>query len=283
VTVVNLKGWRPRPGFRLIVGVEGDAVKELERLLGLIQEVAAGHYSNDIMELTRPEVPEPVRTIAEAMGMMMVKVEAREVRLEMLVEDLRRANERIRQTTIATISTLANALAARDRYTEGHAARVGELSGKIAAELGLAPEEVERVRLAGRLHDIGKIGFSDLLFQPHLVQNPPEVVKEIVRHPACGADILKELDFLGAAVDYVHCHHERPDGKGYPRRLKEAEIPLGARIVAVADGYDAMTTDRPYRQRMSSQVALGILQEHAGRKWDAQCVAALGEVLGREG
>jgi HD-GYP domain-containing protein (c-di-GMP phosphodiesterase class II) len=258
-------------------------MSELESLLAIIQDVAAGHYSNDIMGLTTPDVPEPVRTIAEAMGMMMVKVEAREYRLEMLVEELRRANEKIQQDAIATVSTLAQALAARDAYTEGHAARVGELSRQIAVELDLPAAEVERVRLAGVLHDIGKIGFSDRLFQPHEERNPPEVIREIVRHPARGADILKDLDFLGPALLYVHCHHERPDGKGYPRRLAGPEIPLGAKIVAVADGYDAMTTDRPYRPRMSSQAALGVLQERAGARWDAVCVAALGRVLAQGG
>ncbi len=254
-------------------------MSELERLLTVIQDVAAGHYSNDIMGLTTPDIPEPVRTIAEAMGLMMVKVEAREYHLEMLVEELRRANEQIRQNTIATVSALAQALAARDAYTEGHAARVGELSRRIAVELRLPSSEVEHVRLAGVLHDIGKIGFSDRLFQPHEIRNPPEVVREIVRHPALGAEILKELDFLGPALAYVHCHHERPDGKGYPRRLPATEIPLGAKIVAVADGYDAMTTDRPYHPGMSSQAALAELQDKAGARWDADCVAALARAL----
>jgi SAM-dependent methyltransferase len=143
-------------------------------------------------------------------------------------------------------------------------------------------EAVEFVRLGGILHDIGKIGFPDDLFNPHHKKNPPEMVKNITRHPAEGAAILKNLDFLGPAVDYVHCHHERPDGKGYPRRLKASEIPLGASILAVADAFDAMTTDRPYQKGLSIDEALTILKKEADKKWDSDCVNAFAQVLEQE-
>ena len=252
---------------------------ELERLLEVMEEIAAGRYSNDVMELTRPEVPEPVRSIAEAMGLMMVKVEAREYRLEMLIQELRELNEAIRRNAVNTVSAMANALAARDTYTEGHADRVGRIAGMIAEEMGLPEEEVELVRIAGRLHDIGKIGFSDRLFLPHEGKNPEDVIREITRHPSAGAEILKDLDFLGPALTYVRCHHERPDGRGYPKHLKDPDIPLGAKIIAVADGYDAMTTDRPYQKGRPPETALAILKEHAGSHWDSDCVAAFERVL----
>lgn len=257
--------------------------KPTETLLAIIQNVAKGEYSNDIMALTGPDVPEPVRTIAEAMGLMMVKVEAREYRLEMMIEELRVLNERIRRTTINTVSSMAHALAARDKYTEGHAARVGEWSARIARALGLDEEEVERIAVAGRLHDIGKIGFPDRLFQPHEAKNPPEIIKEITKHPATGAAILQELDFLGEAREYVHCHHERLDGKGYPRRLPADAIPLGARIIAVADGYDAMTTDRPYQKGRPPHEALAILRKQAPEKLDKDCVEAFARILEEDG
>jgi len=170
-------------------------------------------------------------------------------------------------------------LAARDAYTEGHTDRVARLAVQIARQLGMEEQEVEYVRLGGILHDIGKIGFSDRLFNPHGAKNPPEVVKEILSHPKTGVDILQALDFLGPAINYVHCHHERPDGKGYPRHLKDEEIPLGAKILAVADAYDAMTTDRPYQKGKRSEVALGILKKNAGSKWDKTCVAAFEAVM----
>ncbi|MBW1733088.1 MAG: HD domain-containing protein [Deltaproteobacteria bacterium] len=251
----------------------------VERLLEIIEEIAAGRYSNDIMALTRDDQPEPVRAIAEAMGLMMVKVEAREYRLELMIRELEELSEKIRQSTVSTVSAMAHALAARDAYTEGHAARVAHIAVKIAREMGLDDEEVEYVRLGGILHDIGKIGFSDRLFIPHEARNPPEVVKEIITHPTTGVEILRDLDFLGPALDYVHCHHERPDGKGYPRHLKDHEIPLGAKILAVADAFDAMTTDRPYQKGRSREDALKILKKEAGIKWDKKCVAAFEQVM----
>jgi len=146
--------------------------------------------------------------------------------------------------------------------------------------MGLGEKEVEHVRIGGILHDIGKIGFPDPLFQAREGPNPPELVREIIKHPGVGADILKDLDFLGPALGYVRCHHERLDGKGYPAKLKGEEIPLGARILAVADSYDAMTTDRPYQKARPRDVALGILKEHAGTRWDPACISSLEAVLG---
>lgn len=177
---------------------------------------------------------------------------------------------------------MANALASRDTYTEGHTARVAGLACQIAWQMGLKDQEIEYVRLGGILHDIGKIGFSDRLFDSHNAKNSQEVIKEIIRHPTTGVEILQALDFLGPALDYVHCHHERPDGKGYPRHLMCEDIPLGAKILAVADAFDAMTTDRPYQKAMSQETALGILKKHAGKKWDKKCVAAF-ESLKKKG
>ncbi len=250
-----------------------------EQLLKMIEAIADGHYSKDIMPLTADDQPETVRRIAEAVAMMMIKVEAREFHLEVLIEELRHLNDVIRRNTIQVVSTLATALAARDPYTEGHTGRVSELAVRVACHLGVEEEDCERIRIAGILHDIGKIGFPDTLFQAHDQKNPSHLVKAILKHPETGADILKDLDFLGPALEYVHCHHERPDGKGYPRGLHGQDIPLGAKIVAVADSYDAMTTDRPYQQGRSSETALDILEQYAGTKWDASCVAALRQVL----
>jgi putative nucleotidyltransferase with HDIG domain len=254
-------------------------LKELNRLLEIIADIAAGRYSNDVMELTVSRVAEPVRTIAEAMGLMMVKVEAREYRLEMLVKELEEMNQQVRRSTIETVSSMAKALAARDSYTQGHAERVGQIAGLIAAEMRLTEEETDLVELAGLLHDIGKIGFPDYLFLPHEGDNPKEIIREITRHPITGAEILKDLDFLGEALSYIRYHHERPDGRGYPEGLKSADIPLGAKIIAVADGFDAITTDRPYQKGQTYEEALSILKRGAGTKWDEECVNAFERTL----
>jgi putative nucleotidyltransferase with HDIG domain len=254
-------------------------LKQLDRLIEITKEIAGGTYSNEVMDLAAPNVEEPVRTLAEAMGLMMVKVEAREFHLEMLIKQLEEANRKIRRNTIATVSAMANALAARDAYTLGHAERVGQIAGLIAAELGLGESEAELVGLAGLLHDIGKLGFPDSLFLPHEGENPKEIVREITRHPVTGAEILKDLDFLGSALSYIRYHHERPDGRGYPEHLKGADIPLGAKIIAVADAFDAITTDRPYQKARTFEEGLAILKGGAGTKWDSDCVAAFERIL----
>lgn len=273
-----------RVGFGYFVFAEQSERKAfpmpLDQLLTIIEEISHGNYSGDIMPLTAPDQPEPIRSIAEAMGMLMVKVEGREYQLEMLVDELRQLNEQIRQNTIGVMAAMARALEARDEYTRGHADRVADWAEQLALKLGLDPDEVRYVKLGGLLHDIGKIGFPDDLFQDHGKKNPSHIVREIVKHPSVGYEILSSLDFLGPAVEFVRCHHERPDGKGYPRQLKDSEIPLGAKILAVSDAFDAMTTDRPYQKGRSFEVALEILQKGAGKQWDARCVGAFAEILG---
>jgi response regulator RpfG family c-di-GMP phosphodiesterase len=118
-------------------------LKKLDRLIEIIKDVASGRYTNEIMDLAAPNVEEPVRTIAEAMGFMMVKVEAREFHLELLIKQLEEVNQKIRRNTIATVSAMANALAARDAYTEGHAERVGQIAGWVAEEMSLKESEAE--------------------------------------------------------------------------------------------------------------------------------------------
>ena len=245
-----------------------DKNDKLPELLAVIEDLAAGHYSNDIMGLTGPDVPEPIRSIAESMGLMMVRVEAREFHLEQL-------NRAIRDNALKTVTTMAHALGARDAYTEGHAARVADIAFAVARRLGLDDEECEYIRLGGLLHDVGKIGFPDALFDDHAEKNPPELVKQITRHPEIGARILSDLDFLGPALEYIRCHHERIDGSGYPRGLKDEQVPLGAQILAVADVYDAVTTDRPYHKGKSSEKALEILAKQSGKRIGREVVEAL--------
>jgi putative nucleotidyltransferase with HDIG domain len=254
-------------------------LEKLNRLIEIITDIAGGVYTKDIMELSGPDTEEPVRAIAQALVRMIANVEDRQNHLEMLTKQLEEANQHTRRNIIATVSTMAKALAARDAYTEDHAERVGQISGLIAAELGLSEKDTELVQLAGLLHDIGKIGFPDYLFLPHEGNTPKEIVREITRHPTTSAEILKDIDFLSSALPYIRYHHERPDGQGYPNNLKDAEIPLGARIISVADAFDAITTDRPYQKAGTFQEALAILKKGAGTKWDPECVSACERIL----
>lgn len=245
-----------------------------DTLLSIIQDIARGNYSNDIMALTSPEQPEELRIIAEAMALMMVKVEAREFRLEGLTGELKELNRHLKNQALATVEAMASALGARDQYTQGHGQRVGALAADLALKIGLDRTQAEEVRHAGILHDVGKIGFSDQVFQNEDIVPNSAILSEIRSHPQRSAEIVASLDFLGPVRDYVLYHHERPDGKGYPFGLERDEIPLGARLISVADVYDAVTTDRPYQKGMPPEDALAILDKLAGTGLDGDLVEA---------
>jgi diguanylate cyclase (GGDEF)-like protein len=176
-------------------------------------------------------------------------------------------------------ASLAKAVDARDTYTGSHSERVGELSAKVATRLGLDAEQVELTRLAGSLHDLGKLAIpEEILRKPGTLTDSERLVLE--RHPQIG---FRMLDSLGVdpVADLVLHHHERWDGAGYPDGLRGEQIPLGARIIFVTDAYDAMTSDRVYRPKRSAQAALAELERCAGTQFDPGIVAAFAEELGR--
>jgi putative nucleotidyltransferase with HDIG domain len=176
------------------------------------------------------------------------------------------------------IRALAAALDARDPYTAGHSERVSVLSVAIGRELGLPAEDLEVLRLGALLHDIGKIGVPDqVLRKPgSLTSAEYDIIKE---HPALGARILRSVPFLSRHLPIVELHHERPDGRGYPRGLRDDDIPLPARIVHVADAYDAMTSARAYRAALPAGVALREIWRCSGTEFHADVVAALAKAL----
>jgi len=251
-------------------------LKGQERLIRVIKDVASGNYSNEILELTGPGYPPEIQELAEAVGLMMVKIEAREFHLEQL-------NETIKTNTLNTVTAVAGALGARDTYSEGHGERVGLYAKRLAERLELPDEEVERIHIAGTLHDIGKIGFSDSVFSNEDTNINKEMMLEIRSHPQWGYDILKNLEFLGPALEYVYSHHERLDGQGYPRGLSEPDIPMGARILAVVDCFDAMTTNRPYQKGKTPQEAFAILDKLAGKSLDPDLVDAFMDEIENNG
>jgi diguanylate cyclase (GGDEF)-like protein len=176
-------------------------------------------------------------------------------------------------------ASLAKAVDARDTYTGSHSERVGELAAKVATRLGLNAEQVELTRLAGSLHDLGKLAIpEEILRKPGTLTDSERLVLE--RHPQIG---FRMLDSLGVdpVADLVLHHHERWDGTGYPDGLRGEQIPLGARIIFVTDAYDAMTSDRIYRPKRSAQAALVELERCAGTQFDPGIVAAFAEELGQ--
>jgi len=173
-----------------------------------------------------------------------------------------------------TVNAMAAAIDAKDRFTQGHSERVMEYSLKAGAALSLSDDEAEVLRYAGVLHDVGKIAIdSSILSKPSPLT--PGEWEVIYTHPTVGARLLKEIPFLERAAELVLRHHERFDGTGYPDRLRGEAIPLGARIIAAAEAFDTMTTDRPYRSALSIDAAVKELNNCAGKQFCPLAVKGL--------
>jgi HD-GYP domain-containing protein (c-di-GMP phosphodiesterase class II) len=190
--------------------------------------------------------------------------------------ELFRAEESLR---VSVIETITGALDARDPYTCGHSRRVGEFATRLSERCGFTSEQRERIYLTGLLHDVGKIGIPD-----DILKKPGRLTIEefgiIQQHPTIGHSILLPLKGLAFALDGVLYHHERVDGRGYPEGLSGEDIPLDARVMAVADSFDAMTSNRAYRQAMTPEQAIEILKQGAGTQWDTHVVDAFLEAQG---
>ncbi|MFE2877261.1 HD-GYP domain-containing protein [Streptomyces roseus] len=182
----------------------------------------------------------------------------------------------------ATIRALVHAVELKDRYTRGHGERVGQASAMIARELGMDAERLEVVRIAGILHDVGKIGVPTRLLRKDgpLTREERRVIE---LHPEYGHEMVRGIGFLGEARSAILHHHERVDGSGYPYGLTGEQIPVPARVVAVADAFDAMTSTRSYSRARPVPVALAELERCAGAHFDPVMVRALVEAIGRDG
>ncbi len=186
--------------------------------------------------------------------------------------DLRKTYRRLQQAIFQSLLGLANALEAKDPYTRGHSERVAELARRIALEAGVAPAAADTVARAGLLHDLGKIAIPEsVLRKPGALTGEEWAVMR--QHPVVGAQIVAPLEFFADGAVILRHHHERQDGSGYPDGLRGDLIPMGSRIVAVADVYDALTSDRPYRARLSHAEAARLIDAEAGRTLDAHLAA----------
>ncbi len=186
--------------------------------------------------------------------------------------------EKLQRQHLATIRALTSAIDARDPYTAGHSMRVGQLAVMIGAGFKLDEKVLSQLEIGGYLHDIGKIGIRDnVLLKPGILTADERAVIE--EHPRIGLSILDPVDLSPEVVEFVASHHERLDGSGYPGGLRGSEVTLVARIAAVSDVYDAVTTHRPYRSPMSPDEALEFLRSQAGRLLDPEVVESLAKVL----
>lgn len=195
-----------------------------------------------------------------------------------LIDEVESRIGELQNSRLATIDMLTSSLEAKDPYTKGHSVRVAEYSCRIAKEMGLNEVFIEKLKQAALLHDIGKIGIhEDILNKPDKLTD--DEYAEVKQHPSTAAQILSSYDAFKDLKEIVISHHERFDGKGYPFGLKGKDIPIGGRIISVADTFDAVTSDRVYRKGMSKDRAKQILLEECGRQFDEDIVKAFMKVV----
>lgn len=195
-------------------------------------------------------------------------------------EKLQTANRRLSDAYEATIEGWSHAMDLRDRETEGHSRRVTELSLRLAQAMGMSDEALVHMRHGALLHDMGKIGIPDSILHKPDKLNDEEW--EIMRkHPDLAFNMLNSIDYLRDALEIPYFHHERWDGSGYPQGLKGEQIPLAARIFAVADVWDALTSNRPYRPGWTREQARDYIREQSGMHFDPQVVELFLKVIGK--
>ncbi len=187
--------------------------------------------------------------------------------------EIENSYKRLDESYISTVIALSNAVDARDAYTAGHSSRVTKISRLISRELNMAEDDEHILEYAALFHDIGKLGIPDQILNKN-GKLTDEEYKLVKKHPDIGVGILGKIDFLANAIPIIKHHHERFCGNGYPSGLKGKEIPLGARIIAIADTYDAMTTDRPYRKAFDHDTAVQEILKNSGTQFDVSLVDA---------
>ena len=281
LVALSVLPWFLTPPEGLIRPAFGEEAMGLRLASGLLMLSMMGVAAYLLDRLARRNRAREGQMRAASRRLRLVNEELTEKQFALLCsqQDLLLSNERLRQKSEEVlksrdvIRTLALAVEARDPYTEGHSTRVAGYAGALAREVGLTREEQEMIRHGCLLHDIGKINVPDLI-----LRKPGSLEEEeyslMRRHPEIGEQICRPLIFARPFLDIIRHHHERWDGKGYPDGLRGEEISFSARIAAVADAWDAMTSDRPYRKALPLQVAMQRLKDGAGSQWDPAMVDA---------
>jgi HD-GYP domain-containing protein (c-di-GMP phosphodiesterase class II) len=251
----------------LSIGVSIFAARRITNPLQVLTEtsraLARGDFSQRVHLWSRTEIGE----LAQTFNSMSEE-------LERFVEDLKRAADENRALFMGSIQMLAGAVDEKDPYTRGHSDRVTRYSLMIAKEMNLPSAFMEILQISAQLHDVGKIGIED-----HILKKPGALTEEefevMKTHTTKGANILRPVTQLAEMLPGIELHHEALDGRGYPYGLKGDQIPLLARVIAVADTFDALTTNRPYQQAHTPDQALQIIKNLAGKRLDPAAVAAL--------
>jgi len=235
----------------------------IQQLAESTQAIAKGDFSKKINIKSRTEIGELAHTFSKMAG-----------DLELYIEQIKRALKENKDLFVGTIRALAAAIDEKDPYTRGHSDRVTDYAIILARKMGLDEKAIETIRISALLHDIGKIGVDDkVLKKPGFLT--PEEFEVMKQHTVKGANIMKSIEQMREMIPGMKYHHEQWDGNGYPDRLKGETIPLIARIISVADTFDAMTTNRPYQKAMNLEFTLQKIKDNARIKYDPQVVEAL--------
>jgi putative nucleotidyltransferase with HDIG domain len=267
-------------GFAFALSLAGGMVlsrritRPLRQMVTVAEEVAAGNWECQAPEDGSGEVA----VMAAAFNHMTASLRHWRQEAQRHAERLAETLTQLQQAHQATLEALSRALDARDNETEGHSLRVTHYATRLGARMGLDAESLAALRWGALLHDIGTIGVADaILHKP--ARLTPEEMQEIQRHCDFGLEIVRGIPYLERAAAVIACHHERYDGRGYPHGVAAAAIPLPARIFAVADTLDAMTSDRPYRRGGSFPEALAEIERQSGSQFDPHVVAALAGLI----
>ena len=265
------------PSLAVVVCGAGRDVQAAVRCL----HAGAMDYVSDVVDSLAVEraVVEAIARRREALQEQATKRVLRE-EVSSLVGELRQERARVENLALATLGSLVRVVETKDPWLAGHSVRVAQLGASLAAEMGRSDPEIEAVRLAGRLHDIGMICLGDGILSKEGPLTDAEY-QQVKRHVVIGHQILEPLPHLGMVSLFVRSHHERWDGAGYPDRLSEQEIPWGARLIGAAEIYDALTTTRPYRQSVSPEEAVESMRDLTGKMICPLVFSALADVVSR--
>lgn len=302
----TIQAYFNRSGYA--VDIENDPLKAIERVRAssydillldflmspicgdqVVEEIRKFNTEIFIVLLTgHKSMAPPVKTIRQLDIQGYYEKNERFDQLELLVEScvksirqmrlIKQYQENLQNAYIQTINTLRNVVETRDKETKGHSERVSALAAALAEQIGLSAEEVERVRLAGLFHDIGKVGVKDSIL---LKQGPltREEFEEIKKHPAGGVSILEEFAPFSDLLPIIRQHHERLDGTGYPEGLSGDSICLSARLISVADSFDAMISNRAYRKGLGFEKTMSEIERGNGTQFDPRVVDALKHLI----
>jgi putative nucleotidyltransferase with HDIG domain len=250
-------------GVFLAIVFAGRLSRPISHLAEGARRLASGDFSQNIDVRSRNEIGE----LADTFNLMTAEIRS-------FIDQLRKAAEENKEMFMGTIRSLAAAIDAKDPYTRGHSERVAHYSEMIAQSMGLSEKEVEVVRIGALMHDVGKIGIEDKILGKAgpLDEDEFEIMKT---HPSKGAIIIEPVGPLQEMIPAMKYHHENIDGSGYPQGLSGEDIPLYAKIVAVADTFDAMTTNRPYQKAMEITYVFERMRSFVGKKFDKEIVDAL--------